>query len=218
VDANGGVGAKREKKLTCYTPEQLAPALVHVARENIKMPAKIIKPILRTLVSNELSSSFITRTRAIVTCLVKGNPEILLHQFPAYIAALRDNGHDADCLVVTAETLKKDMLSWAKESHKAKEKGLDKEARTIFKEEETKELIQSLIDDSADYLIGFEISPASSRALWAKDVTIPVFNVDFAHMFKTGLHGSCLLFSLVLNTLHILRFDSHRWCRWRSCM
>jgi len=58
VDANGGVGAKREKKLTCYTPEKLAPALVHVARENIKMPAKIIKPILRTLVSNELSSSF----------------------------------------------------------------------------------------------------------------------------------------------------------------
>jgi len=110
------------------------------------------------------------------------------------------------------------MLSWAKESHKVKEKGLDREARTIFKEEETKELIQSLIDDSADYLIGFEISPASSRALWAKDVTIPVFNVDFAHMFKTGLHGSCLLFSLVLNIIHILRFDSHRWCRWRSCM
>ena len=179
--------SKREKKRTCYTPEQLAPALVNVARVNIKMPAKIIKPLLRTLVSNELSASVITRTRAAVTRLIKGNPDELLEHFPAYIAALNDLGHDAECLIVTAASLKQEMLSWAKESHKIKEKGIDKEARTIFDEDDTKELIASMVDDSAEYLLAYEISPSTSRALWAKDVTIPVFNIDFAHMLRTGL-------------------------------
>jgi hypothetical protein len=125
--------------------------------------------------------------------MAQGNVDELLEHFPAYMAALKSLGHDAFAHIIDSETLSKSMLSWAKESHKLHQKGLEHDKRIDFDEDATKELISSVIDSSCSYLVGFEISPSTSRALWMCEDTRPVMDIDFAHMYQTGMHSFAYL-------------------------
>lgn len=181
-----GTSTRRKKKATCYNASQLAPALFNIARETKKMPAKLLKALLGPLVAGDIPGSLIKRTRAIAREVAQGKVHELLEQFPAYMAALESLGHHACAHIIDSETLSKSMLSWSKESHKLQQKGVEDDKRIEFDEDATKDLISSVIDSSCAYLVGFEVSPSSSRALWMSDDIRPVLDIDFAHMYETG--------------------------------
>ena len=173
-------------KTTCYNARQLAPALFNIARESKKLPSKLLKAILGPLVAADLRTSLLTRTQTIAMDMAQGNIPELLTQFPAYIEALKSFGHDASAHIVDSDTLSQNMLSWAREGHKMQQRSVEKDKRTEFDEDTTKDLISSVIDSSYSYLIGFDISPGPSRDLWLSDDIRPVVDMDFAHIFQTG--------------------------------